>query len=89
MSFFNLKPNDLIDYSNLLEQKYLHPYWQYYYKDINISFVTENQYKNLSFIRSDENLTTVGVKNDFVSIYSKFLESYHIYKYSFRLNFTD
>jgi len=71
MSLFDFKPHDLIECSELLENSYLRPYWQYYYKDINISFVTEDQYKDLSFIRLNPNLSTLAISDDFVSIYLK------------------
>jgi hypothetical protein len=68
MNLFDLKPKDLIEYEKLLEKPYLYPYWQQYINGINLSFVTSDQYKDLSFLRSDEKLTTLVMKNDYVSI---------------------
>ena len=66
-----LTPQYLIDYSLLLEQKYLYPYWQHYYKDINLSFVTPDHYNDLISNRSDDRLTILASKEDFVSFCSK------------------
>jgi hypothetical protein len=68
MSLFDLKPKDLIEYEKLLEKPYLYPYWQQYINGINLSFVNSDKYKDLSFLRSDEKLTTLALKDDYVSI---------------------
>jgi hypothetical protein len=68
MSLFDLKPKDLIEYEKLLEKPYLYPYWQKYINGINLSFVNSDQYKDLSFLRGDEKLTTLAIKEDYVSI---------------------
>jgi len=63
-----LDPYQFIEYEKLLEKPHLYPYWQKYIKGINMSFVDSDQYKDLSVLKSDENLTTLAVKYDFVSI---------------------
>jgi proline dehydrogenase len=66
---FSLEPIQLIEYKELLQKSYLYPYWQQYTNGINLSFVNSDQYKDLNFLRSDEKLTTVAIRNDYVSIY--------------------
>jgi hypothetical protein len=68
MSIFDLKPKDLIEYEKLLEQPYLYPYWQKYFNGINLSFVNSDQHEDLSLLKSDEKLTTLAIKEDYVSI---------------------
>ena len=64
-----ISPFNLIDYSGLLSQSYLYPYWQYYYKDINISIVNSDNYKNQSYFINEDKFTTFAIKDDSVSCY--------------------
>jgi hypothetical protein len=66
---FSVKPNQLIDYKELLEMPYLYPYWQQYTNGINLSFVNSDQYKDFNFLTIDQKLTTVAIRNDYVSNY--------------------
>jgi hypothetical protein len=66
---FSLEPIQLIEYKELLQKSYLYPYWQQYTNGINLSFINSDQCKDLNFLRSDEKLTTVAIRNDYVSIY--------------------
>lgn len=81
-----IRANDLIDYSGLLEKRYLYPYWQYYYKDINISFFTSDEAKELSLNRSDEKLTTFATRDDFVIFDSILIKHIKIF-YNFQIHY--
>ncbi len=66
---FSVKPIQLIDYKELLEMPYLYPYWQQYTNGINLSFVNSDQYKDFNFLTIDQKLTTVAIRDDYVSNY--------------------